>query len=107
MASKKTIKKSRKSNRGGRRQAVSNSYESRDLSAMNPDVDAPEAPDVAEDAREESVGIEPDDSGTKELPDGGAIITLSDAKDTRKSLEFYDNLAEDMEESVLNKIATD
>jgi hypothetical protein len=104
MASKKTIKKRRKANRG----AAPNGYESRDLSAMNPDnPDAPEAPDVAEDAREESVGITPDDASTKEMPDGGAIITLSDAKDTKKSLEFYDNLAEDMDESMLNKIATD
>lgn len=87
---------------------TSGGYESRDLQAMNPDSpDAPDAPDVAEDAREESVGITPDDGNTKELPDGGALITLSDAKDTKRSLEFYDNLAEDMDESTLNKIATE
>lgn len=104
---KKVSSRARKARQGARKSAPGG-YESRDLQAMNPDnPDAPDAPDVAEDAREESVGIEPDDASTKELPDGGAIITLSDAKDTKKSLEFYDNLADEMDESTLNKIATD
>src|ERR1700675_2128342 len=94
--------------RQGARKSTQGGYESRDLQAMNPDApDAPDAPDVAEDARERSVGISPDDSSTRELPDGGAVITLSDKKDTKKALEFYTNLAEDMPQDVLNKIATD
>jgi hypothetical protein len=82
-------------------------YESRDLSALNPDSPEMSDVDVAQDAADESVGKTPEDAQTRELPDGGAIITLSDAKDTKKALEFYDNLAEDLDESLLNKIATD
>jgi len=108
MATRKTRKRAASRTRKAAGGIAPNGYEAKDLQSMNPDnPDAVEAPDVAEDAREESVGITPDDATTKELPDGGAIITLSDAKDTQKSLEFYDNLAEDMEESLLNKIATD
>jgi hypothetical protein len=74
------------------------------MSQQDPEIDLPG--DAAEDAREESVGITPDDSDTKETDDGGAIITLSDKKDVRKAVEFYSNLAEDMDESTLNAIAT-
>lgn len=62
--------------------------------------------DAAEDAEERSVGITPDDADTKELPDGGAIITLSDKKDVKKSLEFYSNLADAIAESELDAIAS-
>lgn len=61
--------------------------------------------DAATDAQEESVGITPDDSTTKELPDGGAVIELGDAKDVKRSLEFYTNLAADMPEDELNSLA--
>lgn len=74
------------------------------LLAKEPQED--DATDAAEDAHEESVGITPDDAHTKEMPDGSAIITLEDEKDVKRSLEFYHNLAEDMEESDLNDIAT-
>lgn len=62
--------------------------------------------DAATDAEERSVGITPDDADTKELPDGGAIISLADKKDVARSLEFYSNLADEMPESDLNGIAT-
>ena len=62
--------------------------------------------DAATDAEEESVGITPDDHNTKELDDGGAIIELDDAKDVKKSIEFYSNLAEDLDDGELNSIAT-
>jgi hypothetical protein len=87
--------------------ASGSTYESSELQAMSQQ--APEedpATDAAEDAKDRSVGITPEDSDTKELPNGGAIITLSDKKDTKKAIEFYSNLAEDMDESELNKIAT-
>jgi chaperonin GroES len=67
--------------------------------------DDPET-DAAQDALEVSVGITPDDADTKELEDGGALITMSDARDVKRSMEFYTNLAEDMDESELNDIAT-
>lgn len=61
--------------------------------------------DAASDAEERSVGITPEDADTKELPDGGAVITLDDAKSVKQAMEFYDNLAEDMPEDELNTIA--
>ena len=102
MATRKNKKRAKPSAK-----APTSDYESQDLQAM--DQQAPEddpTTDAATDAQEESVGITPDDHDTKELPNGGAIITLSDAKDTKKAIEFYANLAEDMDESDLNKIAT-
>jgi len=74
-----------------------------DLLQRSPEDDP--STDAASDAEERSVGIVPDDAGTKELPDGGAIITLSDEKDVKRSIEFYANLAEDMEESDLNMLS--
>lgn len=61
--------------------------------------------DAAKDAEERSVGITPDDSNTKELDDGGALIELQDSKDVKRSLEFYSNLAEDMPEDELNSLS--
>lgn len=69
-----------------------------------PEEDA--ATDVATDAQEESVGVTPDDSDTKELDDGGALIRIADEKSEREAAEFYVNLAEDMSESDLNSIST-
>ncbi len=63
------------------------------------------ATDAAEDAREESVGITPDDANTKELDDGGALITLNDDLDVKRSIEFYANMAEEMDESFLNSVS--
>src|ERR1017187_5147866 len=72
---------------------------------LQEDPESDPATDAAEDAREESVGITPDDHDVKELDDGGAIITMGDQKDVRKSLEFYTNLAEEMDEGELNSIS--
>ena len=65
------------------------------------------ATDEATEAEEESVGQKDDTGTTIETEDGGAIIELDDAADVKKSAEFYANLAEDMDESVMNKIATE
>jgi hypothetical protein len=81
--------------------------ESQDLQdLLEKDPESDPTTDAATDAAEESEGITPEDHSTKELPDGGAIIEMHDRKETRKALEFYSNLAEDMEESVLNELAT-
>src|SRR5712664_1884182 len=69
------------------------------------DVEDDPTTDAAKDAQERSVGITPDDANTRELPDGGAIITLEDRRDTEKAIEFYSNLAEDMPEDELNSLA--
>jgi chaperonin GroES len=70
------------------------------------DVEDDPTTDAATDAQERSVGVVPDDADTHETPDGGAVITMNDAKDTAKAMEFYSNLAEDMDRSDLNSIAT-
>jgi len=62
--------------------------------------------DAATDAEERSVGIVPDDANTTELDDGSVIIDLHDEHDVERSLEFYSNLAEEMDSSELNDIST-
>jgi hypothetical protein len=109
MASKKALRKARKPSRGGRKSSLQNTIGDENASLEGLLQQAPEEDpdtDIAQDATEESEGITPKDHDTKELPDGGAIITLSDAKDTKKALEFYTNLAEGMDENLLNDIAT-
>lgn len=106
MAKPKKPSRARKATQGASK-GSQNGYESRQLQDM--EQEAPELDpvgDAAEDAHEESVGITPDSHDTIETEDGGAIITLGDAKETKRAMEFYSNLAEDMPEDLLNDIAT-
>lgn len=89
--------------------ASSNNRESEILQSLLQQ--APEedpATDEATEAANESEGVTDDATGkTTETDDGGAIIELDDAADVKKSAEFYANLVEEMDESVVAKIATE
>lgn len=50
-------------------------------------------------------GQEPE--GVEEQPDGSVMVTLDDQPDIEENPEFYSNLAEYLDESTLNAIATD
>jgi hypothetical protein len=80
--------------------------ESEILQSFN--VDAPEEDqltDIASDLQERSAGKVPDDADTQELDDGSAVIKLHDDDEVEKAKEFYDNLADDIEDADLRDMA--